>query len=211
MDPVQNSSNQNSPSPQDLSDGTSQDFSSNPPADAKPQQSFNFSSLGLRFSTNNVGGKRIITSFLGMFLLLVGLGAGVVLVTQPQLLEQRAQSLQVNYDTVCNFKNCTLKSTTWLACGVGEQCLEKVSWQECPGSMSACNFSGYTNNDCWKDKCTFYNLNTYKKCTPSSKCIDKVTDLCKNNFDCLRITHDPGFKCVEPGNYSRGFYCSKFE
>ena len=100
MDPVQTQNNADTantnpgvnPVPTAQSGSTS--------SDNTPEQSYNFSSLGNNFSTQVVDGKKIITSFLGLLLLVGGLGAGITLVREPQLFEQHAQVLEVDKSTL---------------------------------------------------------------------------------------------------------------
>lgn len=63
----------------------------------------------------------VSSSFFGMLLLVAGLGAGIVLVTQPQLLEQKAQTTK--YAAECPSKFCN---------GVVEKSNKCVStWKRC--------------------------------------------------------------------------------
>jgi len=56
--------------------------------------------MGKVFKINKISKIHTSSSFFGMLLLVAGLGAGVVLVTQPQLLEQKAQ-VRTDYNLNC--------------------------------------------------------------------------------------------------------------
>lgn len=67
----------------------------------------------LAFLIKKMGGGKVVSAMFGMLLLAGGVGAGIVLVSQPQLLEQQAQ--QVNYGLPCS--NGAVKSGTFFALG----------------------------------------------------------------------------------------------
>ena len=54
------------------------------------------------------GGGKIIATILGLFLLVGGVGAGIILTQQPQLLQQKAAVVTTSY---CPFTDCDIGST----------------------------------------------------------------------------------------------------
>ena len=126
-----------------------------PPHTEETKQNYNFSSLGLNFSTQFIAGKRIVSSFVSIFLLLVGLSAGVVLVTQPQLLQKKAQVNQNVSTPACDeAQKCTTDAVN--APNGSHPCLARN------GVMQCCpKGTEIINNNC---------TDVSAACDPEAKC-----------------------------------------
>ena len=86
-DPLQNQVNQSAPPLGSTTDDVSAYF---PQATPNASPSDFFPPTPPSTPSKSFGGKKIIATFLGMLLLVGGLGAGVVIVQNPQLLGQKA-------------------------------------------------------------------------------------------------------------------------
>ena len=87
MDSLQNQVNQNIPMPGNISDDSGVSFPQDIPV-ASPSDFF--PPAAPASTSKKFAGGRIIAAFLGMLLLVGGIGAGIVLVQNPQLLGQKA-------------------------------------------------------------------------------------------------------------------------
>lgn len=91
MDPLQNQVNQNGQFPGNVPDDVSTYF---PQATPNASPSDFFPPIPPAPSARQFGDKRIIATFLGMLLLVGGLGAGVIIVQNPQLINQKAAEIK---------------------------------------------------------------------------------------------------------------------
>ena len=142
--PVAASEKENTSPPSDNGSAAPPDISS---VTSKPKKKF--------------GGGRIIATILGLFLLVGGVGAGIVLTQQPQLLQQKASTIcPVTAPDLCKCYNCDGSVR-------GSGCL--------PASESCDAYCGgsSTPTNCNSQTCT-PNTST-KSCTESNGCAGTET------------------------------------
>lgn len=89
----------------------------------------------LAFMIKSMGGGKAVSALFGMLLLAGGVGAGIVLVTQPQLLEQRAQ--EVTY-TTCGTPGTQGTCQSNYLCSSTGNCEPKTGVGNCANNTGNC-------------------------------------------------------------------------
>lgn len=128
----------------------------------------------------------VASSFFGMLLLVAGLGAGIVLVTQPQIFKPMASdySCPSNYDYN---KNCTKTFKYKFACDPNRK--------NYTCSSSTVTYSKCTNTSCGSKTVS---MNDTMCSWDSTVCPGgRNKSLCKSTTECIK-TYGKGFTCQGP-------------
>lgn len=172
-DPLQNQTNSNLPPPGNVFGDAASSFPEDGPV-ASPSDFF--PPVMPSSNAKKFAGGRIVATFLGILLLVGGLGLGVVLVEQPQLLKQSASEVlsACENDVICADNNISGSTKcTKLATAEKAYCCPKGSTIEnsaCKTVVAVCasgldcstssNLSGSTS-------CSESETNTLKYCCPA--------------------------------------------
>ncbi len=154
--------------------------------------------------------KKLTSSLLGLALTVIGLATGVVLITQPQLLGQKAHDIDVNYfrtPTPVATKIATpIPVATRIATPVSSPVL-----RNCPDSY-------FKDVGCNQRPCEYgYMLQkiTSPGCIQRTRCIKNYsacmakTPQCRSGSDCSNTPVQGGSKCLRNNIFGvpRTYYC----